>query len=71
MCAQYSVVVIYVVLVSLYLLSLAGHLSERRTLIYYCNSIRLCIGGQAALASAGTIVFFLLICYVKNVSTSL
>ena len=45
-------VAIYVVLVSLYPLSLAGHLSQRRTFIYYCTSIRLCIGRQAALASA-------------------
>ena len=47
------IVIVIVVLVSLYPLSLAGHLSQRRTFIYYCTSIRLCIGGQAALASAG------------------
>ena len=47
------IVVVIVVLVSLYPLSLACHLFQRRTFIYYCTSIRLCIGGQAALASVG------------------
>ena len=51
-----NAVVVIVVLVSLYPLSLAGHLFQRRTFIYYCTSIRLCIGGQAALASAGITV---------------
>ena len=37
-------------------MSLAGYLSQRETFIYYCTSIRLCIGGQAALASAGMYV---------------
>ena len=47
------VVVVTVVFGFVYPWSLAGRLPQQGAFIYYCASFRLCLGGQAALASAG------------------